>query len=121
MSDTCDPTPRTHDEIPPHIEVDEFHRRLEEGEPPLLLDVRTEEELVLARLDVETVHIPLHLLPLRVEELSADQEYAVICHTGVRSQQAVRFLRQKGISRARNFRGGIDLWSRAVDPRVPRY
>jgi rhodanese-related sulfurtransferase len=34
---------------------------------------------------------------------------------------AVDYLRQRGFPRASNLAGGIDAWSREVDPSVPRY
>ena len=75
----------------------------------------------MAALDANVVHIPLHLLPLRLEELDRRQEYAVLCHHGVRSMQAVHFLRANGFRGARNLAGGIDRWSAVIDPAVPRY
>jgi rhodanese-related sulfurtransferase len=33
----------------------------------------------------------------------------------------VQFLRQVGFLDVRNLRGGIDAWSRRVDPSVPTY
>lgn len=116
-----DARPDPADDIPPVIDAEELSERLRDGQPPLVLDVRTDEELALARIDAETVHVPLHLLPLRLGELPAEREYAVVCHTGVRSHQATQFLRQRGYAGARNLRGGIDHWSRVIDPRVPRY
>jgi rhodanese-related sulfurtransferase len=43
------------------------------------------------------------------------------CHHGQRSQRALEFLRRSGFERLKNLRGGIDAWSREVDPAVPRY
>jgi rhodanese-related sulfurtransferase len=39
----------------------------------------------------------------------------------MRSLQAVRLLRSRGFAGAVSLRGGIDAWSREVDPSVPRY
>jgi rhodanese-related sulfurtransferase len=35
--------------------------------------------------------------------------------------RALEFLRQSGFRKLKNLRGGIDSWSRDVDPAVPRY
>ena len=92
----------------------------ERGEDHVLLDVRESGELALARLGGET-HVPLHLLPLRFGELDPARTTVVICHHGVRSAMAVRFLREHGFSKLHNLAGGIDAFSRDVDPAVPRY
>jgi rhodanese-related sulfurtransferase len=34
---------------------------------------------------------------------------------------ALDFMRHAGFTRTRHLRGGIDAWSRDVDPTVPRY
>lgn len=103
------------------ISVEELARRRVNGEAPVVLDVRLPQELDLARLDGEVVHIPLHLLPARLDELDPEQEYAVLCHHGGRSWQAVQYLRSRGFARPRNVEGGIDRWSILVDSSVPRY
>lgn len=108
-------------DFPPDISVEELSRRLEAGDAPTILDVRLHEELEIAALDGETLHIPLHLLPVRLEELDTAREYAVLCHHGNRSWQATHYLRSRGFAGMRNVEGGIDRWSAVVDPGVPRY
>ena len=44
-----------------------------------------------------------------------------ICHHGARSAQVVAFLERAGFTSAYNLAGGIDAWSRDVDPGVARY
>jgi len=51
----------------------------------------------------------------------ADRPVVVYCHSGTRSAHATRFLRAQGLGRVYNLAGGIDAWSRIVDPAVPRY
>lgn len=106
---------------PFEISVVELARRRSDGEGPKILDVRLAQELELARLEGEVLHIPLHLLPLHLEELDPAAEYAVLCHHGARSWQAVQYLRSRGFERPRNVEGGIDRWSVLIDPAVPRY
>jgi adenylyltransferase/sulfurtransferase len=98
----------------------ELKRWLDEGRPVVVLDVRNPPELAICRLPGSTV-IPLPELGRRYGELDPQAEIVVHCHSGVRSLQATRFLRQQGYSRARNLAGGIDAWSVTVDPGVPRY
>ena len=44
----------------------------------------------------------------------------VYCHHGIRSLSGAAILEAAGIAAA-SLKGGIDLWSRVIDPRVPRY
>jgi len=85
-----------------------------------LLDVRLPEELEEAAL-AGALHVPLHELPGRHGELPRDKPIAVLCHHGVRSQTAARFLDQAGFVDAMSIEGGIDAWSLAIDPTLPRY
>ena len=46
----------------------------------------------------------------------------VLCHAGIRSWQFASWLLEtQGLERVWNLEGGIDAWSVAVDPSVPRY
>lgn len=88
----------------------------------VLIDVREADELAVAAV-AGAIHIPLGDLQTRINEVDADEDttLAVICHSGVRSLKAAIYLQQTGLSGARSVAGGIDLWSRDVDPAVPRY
>jgi len=67
------------------------------------------------------IHIPLHELEKRYEELPRDKKPLIIyCHHGVRSLYATQFLKYHGHD-ALSLAGGIDLWSIEIDPTVPRY
>lgn len=90
-----------------------------EGRELTILDVREEEELALAALP-GVLHIPLGELVQRTEEVPRSTPVVVICHHGIRSQSAAGYLASRGW-KAHNLRGGIDAWSRRVDPRIPRY
>jgi adenylyltransferase/sulfurtransferase len=45
----------------------------------------------------------------------------VYCKSGVRSAQAVDFLRQSGFKHTTNLTGGILAWADKVDPSLPKY
>lgn len=102
------------------ITPEQLQRRLGSGAALSLIDVRTPEEFAIAHLE-GTRLIPLQQLAARVDEISAEDEVVVYCHTGQRSAYATRWLRERGFRRARNLLGGIDAWSRTVDPSMPRY
>ena len=88
------------------------------GNDYVLLDVREPEEHQICKLSDEL--IPLHLLPVRFQEIPKEKEIVVYCHHGARSFMACQFLAAKGY-KVYNLEGGIDLWSQQVDPSCPRY
>ena len=49
------------------------------------------------------------------------RHHVVICHHGVRSQQVAMFLERNGFSNVFNLQGGVDAWSHAIDPSMPKY
>ena len=87
---------------------------------PLLLDVRERWEWDTARIPGATL-IPMRELPGRLGELDAGRDVVAICHHGGRSQQVAMFLEKNGFSKVHNLAGGVDAWSRTVDPAVPLY
>jgi rhodanese-related sulfurtransferase len=93
---------------------------LASGATPTLLDVREPYEWSIARLP-EARLVPLDTLPDVVHTLDPSAEMIVYCHHGMRSAAAVAWLRERGFARARNLTGGIDRWSREVDPSTHRY
>jgi rhodanese-related sulfurtransferase len=104
------------------ITPQQLSEKLKRREGVFLLDVRHEWEHQLARLPDQAL-IPLHELPARLDELDPAPGAAIVCycHHGVRSLSAAAILRQAGFDRAVSLAGGIDLWSRVIDPAVPRY
>src|SRR5467141_4592606 len=108
--------------MPMEIAPQQLAEKLRQGEPIWLLDVRHDCEHQLARLPDQAL-IPLHELPARLDEVRAERTAQVVCycHHGVRSLSAAAILRQAGFDNAVSLAGGIDLWSRVIDPSVPRY
>lgn len=93
-------------------------------QPVVLLDVREAWELQAARLELPGAtlrHIPMNELPARLSELAPEQFILGLCHHGIRSLQCVAFLLRQGYPHTYNIAGGIEAWSREIDPAVPRY
>jgi rhodanese-related sulfurtransferase len=86
----------------------------------LLLDVREHVEYQTARVEGSLL-IPMGEIPSRLQELDPDAHIVTMCHAGVRSMNVAVWLRDQGFERVQSMRGGIDAWSRTVDPAVPRY
>ena len=85
----------------------------------VVLDVREPWELKIAKLS-KSVSIPMQEIPKRLNELNKDINYAVLCHSGVRSYHVATYLDKEGFN-VWNVDGGIDRWSLEVDADVKRY
>ncbi|MBI3111797.1 MAG: molybdopterin-synthase adenylyltransferase MoeB [Ignavibacteriales bacterium] len=101
------------------ITVEEFKRKLDDGEDVFVLDVREPHEYEIV--NIGGMLIPLGELPNRVRELDSARSIVVHCHVGGRSRRAVEFLREIGFRKARNLAGGIDKWAEKVDTSLARY
>jgi adenylyltransferase/sulfurtransferase len=102
------------------IEPSELEREWATNPDLVVLDVREPHEYEIARIDGARL-IPLSELPARLRELDGRAEIVTHCHHGVRSLQALALLKGAGFAKVRSLQGGIDAWSVAVDPEVPRY
>jgi len=103
------------------ISVTELQQLLASPNPPLLLDVREQWEYDTAHIDGSKL-IPMGDIPGRAhQELDEDQPIAVLCHHGARSLNVTVWLRQQGFEKAQSVAGGIDAWSRRIDPSIPTY
>ena len=85
--------------------------RISAGEDIYLVDIRTPAEIVQAAIP-NAVYIPMHLLPLRMNELPRDKDVVLYCRSGARSYHACQYLAQQGFDKAINLRGGIIAWAR---------
>ena len=107
--------------LDPEITAEALVKRLGEPNPPVLLDVRETWEFQTAALP-NSILIPMGEIPTRVHtELDSDAPVVVVCHHGARSLSVTMWLRNQGFEAAQSLAGGIDGWSRIVDPTVPRY
>jgi molybdopterin/thiamine biosynthesis adenylyltransferase/rhodanese-related sulfurtransferase len=104
----------------PEIDVHQLKSRLADGKPFVLLDVREPSEYEVARLP-GSVLIPLGELPARVHELDPAAETIIHCKAGGRSAKALQFLLDSGFANVCHVQGGINAWSREIDPSVPLY
>lgn len=86
----------------------------------VLLDVREPDEREVAHIE-PSLHIPMNDVPARIGEIPKGKRVIVYCHHGGRSLMVASYLEGQGFEQLGNLDGGIDAWSRQVDPSVPRY
>jgi rhodanese-related sulfurtransferase len=107
------------------ISVEELAQRLSSKEPGIqLVDVREPQEVEIAHIE-GFVNLPLSQFPDWTEQVSSrfdpHAETLVICHHGVRSAQMCQWLTTQGFTKVKNVAGGIDAYSKLVDPSIPQY
>jgi rhodanese-related sulfurtransferase len=95
---------------------------LNAGDPLVLLDCREQSEYELVRIDSARL-VPMSELQQRVAELDDIRAARIVvyCHHGVRSRQVAKWLRGQGFANVQSLAGGIDRWSKEIDPALPRY
>jgi len=89
-------------------------------EKPLLLDVREPWEFERARIAGAEL-LPMREIAGRLDEINPARPIVAICHHGGRSLQVALFLEKNGYNKVHNLAGGVDGWSKMVDPAVPVY
>jgi rhodanese-related sulfurtransferase len=93
------------------IDATELKAKIDAGEAIELIDIRSEAEVVHGMLP-DSEHLPMHLIPLKIQDLPKDKEVVLYCRSGARSYHACAYLAQQGVSNCLNLRGGIIAWAR---------
>ncbi|MDH5672010.1 MAG: rhodanese-like domain-containing protein [Myxococcales bacterium] len=96
----------------------ELKKLLDGEDAPTLVDVRPAEERALAAI---AGALPLDDAAETLAALDRDKPIAFYCHHGMRSRAAAERFLADGFRKVYNLGGGIEAWSRDVDPDVPRY
>lgn len=74
------------------------HIRPEDLQSHIIIDVRTHEEVAVDPIP-NALHIALHEIPARYQELPKDKDLAFVCATHVRSRRAAEFMALQGYNR----------------------
>jgi rhodanese-related sulfurtransferase len=94
------------------IDVAGLHSLLSEKKKLALVDVRSENEVAYGVIE-GALHLPLHLLPIKADELDKDVHTIFYCRSGARSAQACAFMAAKGHDNVYNLQGGIIAWAQS--------
>ena len=100
----------------PSLTVSELADVLANDPTTVLVDVREPDEYAGGHVE-SAVHIPMAVVPVRLEEIPRDRTVYVICHSGGRSGQVVSWLNQQGFDSV-NVEGGTAAWSMSGRPVV---
>jgi rhodanese-related sulfurtransferase len=98
-------------------ELAEWRKR----EPGLkVVDIRTREEHEAARIE-GTILFSHEMMQEMLGKWPREAPVVIVDHQGKKSMDAAAYFAGHGFQNVRALRGGIDAWSREVDPKVPRY
>lgn len=92
------------------ITASELRLKLSANEKIIIVDVREKWEYAEVQLHPSTRNHPLGSFPQQLEAMTdlKDIAFVVHCRTGVRSNQAQKFLLKNGFTKVINLVGGID-------------
>ncbi len=101
-----------------NIDAKALQKLLADGKVQLW-DVRTEKERAVAQ--IKGAKLLDDAAMAQIEAMPKDTPLAFHCHHGTRSAAAAQHFLKEGFTNLYNLAGGIDAWSKDVDPSVPRY
>jgi rhodanese-related sulfurtransferase len=92
--------------------------QIEEQKAPFILDVRSEKESGIVRIE-QSHNIPLAHLHERLSEVPTDRPVVVHCEGGYRSAIACSILAEAGRTNITDLVGGIKAWIAMKLPTIP--
>ena len=98
------------------ISVKELKNLDDNKEEFILLDVRTDAEVLQSKIPIDSMHIPMNEIPNRITELDKNKNIIVYCKSGKRSQRVCDYLIQNNFKNIQNLDGGILAWANKIDP-----
>ncbi|XP_028800339.1 adenylyltransferase and sulfurtransferase MOCS3 [Neltuma alba] len=117
------------------ISSKQYGEIISKKEPHVLVDVRPTHHFKIVSLP-KSLNIPLSTLEARLPEISSaikkeednvgvasgsSVQLYVVCRRGNDSQLAVQYLQKMGFASAKDIMGGLESWSKDVDPNFASY
>jgi adenylyltransferase/sulfurtransferase len=98
----------------------ELKKLMDNGHPPVLIDVREPFEYAIANIPGAKL-VPLGIVPEKLHEFDTADDIVLHCKSGKRSAEALKIFKKAGFRKLKNLTGGILAWSDQVDPKVQKY
>ncbi|MDH5446702.1 MAG: rhodanese-like domain-containing protein [Gammaproteobacteria bacterium] len=92
------------------IEAPQLAEMLDQKADVQVVDIRQPAEIASGTVPGAEV-MPMHTIPLRIQEIKQDKPVVLVCRSGARSAQACMFLAQNGFENILNLRGGMMGWA----------
>jgi rhodanese-related sulfurtransferase len=93
----------------PRVTAASLAEQLDSPDPPLLVDVRAEQEFKDGRID-GAINVPLSRLRDQLDQVPTDRSVVVYCTSGYRSAIAASILRREQSSEVSDLVGGLGAW-----------
>tara|TARA_Y100001970_G_scaffold242289_1_gene306562 strand:+ start:13660 stop:13932 length:273 start_codon:yes stop_codon:yes gene_type:complete len=81
----------------------------------ILLDVRTDHEVLISKISDKSCHIPMNDIPSKIDDLDKNKEIIVYCKSGKRSARVCEFLENNNFLNTYNLKGGILAWENEIN------
>ena len=101
--------------------VQELKNMLDNNEDFILLDVRTENEVLVSKISDKSIHIPMNDIPNRLPEIDNKKQIIVYCKSGKRSAKVCEYLEHNNYTDVKNLSGGIIAWAEQIDSSILVY
>lgn len=98
----------------------EVSQKLKDDPDVKLLDVRAREEFETVRIE-NSILLSQPTMQEIMGKWAREQMIVIIDHQGKKALDAAAYFLGQGFKNVRCMKGGIDAWSREVNPKVPRY
>ena len=102
------------------IDVYTLKKKFEKNDDFILLDVRTDSEYYLSRID-KSIHIPMNNISEQINKLDSNKEIIVQCKSVKRSAKVCQFLLNNNFINVKNLKGGILEWAKHIDQSIIVY
>ncbi len=91
--------------------ADELQCMLDSSEEFVLLDLRQPSEMASGGIeDPRTLHVPMTELRQHCFDVPKDQEFVVLCQSGLRGYEGCTMLESMGFTNVRFLEGGLKMW-----------
>jgi sulfur-carrier protein adenylyltransferase/sulfurtransferase len=95
------------------VTATELKKILDSKEDIQLIDVREPFEFEAGHIESEL--IPMNTIPQNLEKISKDKKVIIVCRSGNRSGNVIRFMEGHGFENLYNLKGGLLAWKKEVD------
>ncbi|MFL5727860.1 MAG: rhodanese-like domain-containing protein [Cytophagaceae bacterium] len=91
----------------------ELKQMLDSKEDIQLIDVRESHEFQGGHIEAEL--IPMNSVPQNLDKISREKKVIMICRSGNRSGNVIRFMEAQGFENLYNLKGGMLAWKKDID------
>jgi rhodanese-related sulfurtransferase len=95
------------------VTVTELKEMMDKKENIQVIDVREPHEFEAAHIESEL--IPMNTIPQNLSKISKDKKVIMVCRSGNRSGNVVRYLEGQGFENTCNLKGGMLAWKQQID------